>query len=131
VGLPVDADEFHGAGTRMAAAVSSRGGLLADAAVVPAAADEVSVGVAQQLSTRLAVIAGHSALADRTAASAAAVVYENAVGYHHQEELNAAALRPRGGAAAVTAPSPGAVVSPTGRGDRAGGANLARRGDPF
>jgi hypothetical protein len=35
VGLRVDVDELHGAGARMAAGVSSRGGPLADVAVVP------------------------------------------------------------------------------------------------
>lgn len=110
--LRVEVDELHAAGTQIADAVSPPGGL-AGTAVLPAAADEVSVGVASALSVRFGVLATHSAAAGHLSAVAAAVLHANAATYREQEQLNTAALGPGSVAAPRAAAQTAAPAVPS------------------
>lgn len=97
VGLRVEVDELHAAGTRMAQSATAPV-TVGSTPVAPAAGDQVSATVAAGLSARLQMIGAHSARAAQIASAAAATLRRNADAYAEQEELNAAALRPGGAA---------------------------------
>ena len=116
VGLRVEVDELHAAGTAMAQSVAAPI-TLAAGTVAPAAGDQVSATVAAGVSARLQAIGAHSVRAAHITSSAAGVLHANAVTYREQEELNAASLRPGGASAgpvaASTAGMTAAVMPPT------------------
>jgi PPE family protein/PE family protein len=112
--LWVEVDELHAAGTQIAQAVAAPGALVG-AAVLPAASDQVSVGVATALTARFGVLATYSAHGAHVAGTAASVLHANASTYQQQEDLNTAALRPDSGTPPPTAappPSMAALPSP-------------------
>ncbi|EHB44059.1 PPE protein [Mycolicibacterium rhodesiae JS60] len=116
VGLWVEVDEVHAAGTRMAHTVAAPISV-GSTPVAPAAADQVSATVAAGLSTRLQTVGAYSARAAQITSAAAATLHSNAGTYAEQEDLNAAMLRPGGtaqpalaGAASVRAPAVPAPV---------------------
>lgn len=108
MGLRVDVDEVHAAGTGMAQVVEAPV-TLAGISVGPSAADQVSATVAAGLSVRLQTIGAHTVRAAQITTAAAGALHANAATYREQEDLNTAALRP-GGGASVSAP---AGIAPT------------------
>lgn len=110
MGLRVEVDELHAAGTRMAQSVTAPVAL-GTHPLAPAAGDQVSATVAATVSARLHAIGAHSARAAYIKTSAAGVLHANAVTYREQEEANAASLRPGGEAAGAVAASTAGIAS--------------------
>ena len=101
--LEIDPDAVNAAGSLVAAGGSSVQPPMCE--VSPAAADPVSMAVAQGFSARIAAIAAHSTAAGRLAAAWGTVLCADAAAYQDQDMINAAALRsPRTTAGAVTDP---------------------------
>ena len=104
----VDPEGLVATGARIATAATGST-VPSGMAVVPPAADPVSVGVVTTLQTRLAAITTYSGTAAAITAVRGQMVTTSAAAYAEQEGLNAAALQgggASGGAAAQPAPPP-------------------------